>query len=60
MLLQWLGDKHADAAVAAAATSIEAAVDAVISSGVVTRDLGGSAPTANVTEAIVRGLPSAS
>ena len=57
MLLQWLGDKHADVAVAAAATSIEAAVDAVISSGVVTRDMGGSATTANVTEAIVRGLP---
>ena len=57
MLLQWLGEKHADAAVAAAATSIEAAVDAVISSGAVTRDMGGSATTANVTDAIVRGLP---
>jgi 3-isopropylmalate dehydrogenase len=57
MLLQWLGEKHADAAVAAAATSIEAAVDAVIGSGVVTRDMGGSATTANVTGAIVRGLP---
>jgi 3-isopropylmalate dehydrogenase len=60
MLLQWLGDKHAAAAVAAAATSIEAAVDAVISRGVVTRDMGGSATTATVTEAIVGGLPSAS
>jgi 3-isopropylmalate dehydrogenase len=60
MLLQWLGDKHADAAVAAAATSIEAAVDTVISGGVVTRDMGGSATTASVTEAIVSGLPGAS
>jgi 3-isopropylmalate dehydrogenase len=56
MLLQWLGERNADPAVAAAATSIEAAVDTLISSGVVTRDMGGSATTATVTEAIIRGL----
>jgi 3-isopropylmalate dehydrogenase len=59
MLLQWLGERNADAAVAAAATSIEAAVDAVIGSGAVTRDMGGSATTAQVTESIIRGLPAA-
>jgi 3-isopropylmalate dehydrogenase len=57
MLLQWLGERNADPAVAAAATSIDAAVDAVISTGVVTPDMGGTATTAQITEALIHGLP---
>jgi 3-isopropylmalate dehydrogenase len=59
MLLGWLGERHDDAAATAAAAAIERAVDAALASGVATRDTGGSAGTAEFTDAVVRALRAA-
>lgn len=56
MLLAWLGERHDDDRATAAAAALEQAVDAVLASGVATRDAGGSAGTADFTEAVVREL----
>jgi 3-isopropylmalate dehydrogenase len=53
MLLRWIGARHADAALIAAAGKIEDAVMLVASRGVATPDMGGSASTAELGEAIV-------
>ncbi|MFN2462130.1 MAG: isocitrate/isopropylmalate dehydrogenase family protein [Candidatus Velthaea sp.] len=53
MLLAWLGHKHGDARAVAAARSIEGAVDEVIESRIaLTPDLGGTASTAQMGDAI--------
>jgi len=57
MLLDWLADGHADDACRAAAAAIEAAVGTVLATGPRTRDLGGSAGTPDVTDAILAALP---
>lgn len=57
MLLDWLADRHGDAGCRAAAATIEAAVGTVLATGPRTRDLGGSAGTREVTDAIVAALP---
>jgi 3-isopropylmalate dehydrogenase len=59
MLLDWLGDKHADDRVRAAGAAIEAAVAAAVASGVATKDLGGTASTTEFTSAVVDALKSA-
>jgi 3-isopropylmalate dehydrogenase len=56
MMLDWLADKHGDDRCANAAASIRAATGAVLASGPKTRDLGGTAGTAEVTKAIRNAL----
>ncbi|WBB54655.1 isocitrate/isopropylmalate dehydrogenase family protein [Verrucosispora sp. WMMD573] len=54
MMLDWLGDRHADPAAAEVATVIESAVGDVLAAGqVLTPDIGGTAGTVEVGEAIV-------
>lgn len=53
MLLDWLGEEHADARCAAAAARIREAVRATLGDGVRTPDLGGTATTQEVTLAVV-------
>jgi 3-isopropylmalate dehydrogenase len=56
MMLEWLGDRHADAACLKAASAIRAATAQVLKSGPRTRDIGGDAGTQAVTSAIVAAL----
>jgi 3-isopropylmalate dehydrogenase len=56
MLLDWLADRHEDTACSRAAAAIRGAVSAVLTRGPRTRDLGGGAGTAEVTDAIVAAL----
>jgi 3-isopropylmalate dehydrogenase len=53
LLLRWLGDRHADPEVAAAAELIERGVADTIAAGVRTRDLGGTEGTAGFAAAVV-------
>jgi 3-isopropylmalate dehydrogenase len=53
LLLRWLGDRHADPEVAAAAQLIEQAVADTIAAGVRTRDLGGTERTSSFVAAVV-------
>jgi 3-isopropylmalate dehydrogenase len=57
MLMSWLGERHGDATATAVGAAIERAVDAVLASGVATADVGGSAGTAEFTDAVVAALP---
>jgi 3-isopropylmalate dehydrogenase len=56
MLLDWLADKHGDERCAKAAASIRTGTTSVLASGPKTRDLGGTAGTAEVTQAIRSSL----
>jgi 3-isopropylmalate dehydrogenase len=57
MLLAWLGRKHKEPKATAAAQAIENAVDKVIAEGrSLTRDLGGTASTQQMGEAIVKAI----
>ncbi|GAB3041369.1 isocitrate/isopropylmalate dehydrogenase family protein [Parafrigoribacterium mesophilum] len=56
MLLRWLGGKHSDARMLAAASRIDAAVDAVVRSGTATADLGGSATTSGFGQAVIDAI----
>ncbi|SOD99328.1 isocitrate/isopropylmalate dehydrogenase family protein [Blastococcus haudaquaticus] len=53
MLLDWLGTRHGDERLTAAATRVEDGVRAAVRGGVGTRDLGGTASTAEFTDAVV-------
>jgi 3-isopropylmalate dehydrogenase len=57
LLLDWLADRHDDAGCRAAGMTIEAAVGTVLAAGPRTRDLGGSAGTRSVTDAVLAALP---
>jgi 3-isopropylmalate dehydrogenase len=57
MLFDWLGERHDDDACLQAAGAIRTAVAAVLADGPRTRDLGGTAGTLAVTEAIIEALP---
>ena len=58
LMLRWLGERHADAELEAAATRIEAAVAAVLARGeTVPRDLGGQAGCQALTKAVLAALP---
>jgi 3-isopropylmalate dehydrogenase len=59
MLLDWLGKRHADERMTAAASRVEEAVAAVVSRGIVTPDMGGSATTSNLGDAIVEAITEA-
>ncbi len=56
MLASWLGDRHADAAATRAGEVVQRAVDAVLAQGIGTPDVGGSASTTDVTDAVVSAL----
>jgi 3-isopropylmalate dehydrogenase len=56
MMLDWLGQRHADAGARSAARSIDGAVAATLARGLGTPDIGGSAGTDEVTAAIVDEL----
>jgi 3-isopropylmalate dehydrogenase len=61
MMLRWLGERHGDEGLGRAAARIEAAVERVIAEGkTLTPDLGGSAGTRTVGEAVGRALESGS
>jgi 3-isopropylmalate dehydrogenase len=56
MLLRWLGDNRRDPTTFAAGERIERAIDAALEDGVLTRDVGGTSSTAEMTTAIVKRL----
>ena len=57
MMLDWLGDKHGVAQMKADGDALRAAVDTVVAQGkTLTRDLGGTASTAEVAAAIRAAL----
>lgn len=56
MLLDWLSEKHADPRCSAAAASLRLAVAEVLRHGPRTGDIGGSATTKEVTDAIIQAL----
>ena len=57
MMLDWLGDRHGVPQMKADGDRLRAAVDAVVAEGqVLTRDLGGTAGTADVAAAIRAAL----
>jgi 3-isopropylmalate dehydrogenase len=56
MLLDWLGTRHGDARLTAAAQRTDDAVRATVRGGVSTLDLGGTASTSDFTAAVVTAL----
>ena len=57
MMLDWLGERHGDPAAVAAGRKIEAAVERVLAERrALPRDLGGSASTSRVGEAVCRAI----
>lgn len=58
MMLEWLSDKHDDSDAFSAAGAMRDAVAKVLAKGPRTRDLGGQASTAQVTDAVVEALAS--
>jgi 3-isopropylmalate dehydrogenase len=56
LMLDWLADKHAHAAAAAAARRIEAAVDRAFATGIKPREFGGNDGTAAVAKAVLAAL----
>ncbi len=56
MLLDWLGSRHGDEAVSAAARRIEEAVAETVASGVITPDMGGGASTSDVATAVAQHI----
>ena len=57
LMLRWLGERHADADLLAAATRVERAVETVLAAGeTVPRDLGGTASCTDMTDAICRQM----
>jgi 3-isopropylmalate dehydrogenase len=57
MMLDWLADRHADAALADGARAIERALQAAFESGAVRpREFGGRSSTADITHAVIERL----
>ncbi len=58
MMLDWLGLKHGNQAMIQDGTRLREAVEAVLASGdVLTRDIGGTASTAQAAQAVLEALP---
>ncbi len=57
MMLEWLGERRADALCTRAAQGIHSAVEAALANGPRARDLGGTAGTQEVVNAVVSALP---
>jgi 3-isopropylmalate dehydrogenase len=58
MMLDWLGERHDQKDCIRAAESLHTAVARVLRDGPRSRDLGGTAPTAQVTQAVIAALRS--
>ncbi|MBM2577263.1 isocitrate/isopropylmalate dehydrogenase family protein [Jannaschia sp. Os4] len=56
MMLDWLGERHGDAAMTEAGARLTAAVDACLGAGETTGDLGGSLDTEGAAEAVLARL----
>jgi 3-isopropylmalate dehydrogenase len=56
MLMRWLGKKESSEALVATASLMEDAVARTLESGIRTTDLGGTASTTEITDAIVRAI----
>lgn len=56
MMLEWIGERRHDSACLSAAVSIRAATASVLESGPRTRDLGGTASSAEVSSAIAAAI----
>lgn len=57
MMFDWLGERHNDAEAIAGAQKIETAVQAVLTAGKLrTADIGGSATTTEITDAVLQNL----
>jgi 3-isopropylmalate dehydrogenase len=60
MMLDWLADRHGEAALEVGARAIEKAVEIALTGGeVVPMDYGGSSGTAALTTAVISALPAA-
>lgn len=59
MMLEWIGERHEDAACHKAAQAIRFSVGAVLEAGPRTRDIGGSASSQEVSAAVVAALAAA-
>jgi 3-isopropylmalate dehydrogenase len=57
MMRDWPGARHRQPACTLAAEHLHAAIAHVLQRGPRTRDLGGSASTAEVTQAVINALP---
>jgi 3-isopropylmalate dehydrogenase len=57
MMLEWLGERHGNDLCTKAAQSIHTAVETVLATGPRARDLGGTAGTQEVVEAVIKALP---
>ena len=56
MMLEWLGNKHADPALAQAAAMIENAVENTFRAGLKTQDVGGKSSTGEFADEVIRQL----
>ncbi len=57
MMLEWLGERRADKHCSRAGQAIQSAVETALSKGPRARDLGGTAGTREVVDAVIRALP---
>ena len=57
MMLEWLGERHGDELCTRGAHSIQSAVEASLAKGPRGRDLGGTAGTQEVVDAVLNALP---
>ncbi|WP_328814124.1 isocitrate/isopropylmalate dehydrogenase family protein [Rhodococcus sp. NBC_00297] len=57
MMLQWIGEKNDDGRCLSAARDIDDAVESTLASGPLARDLGGTASTQEVVDAVIGALP---
>jgi 3-isopropylmalate dehydrogenase len=57
MMLEWLGERHGDDLCTKGAQSINSAVEAALAKGPRARDLGGTAGTEEVVNAVIKALP---
>jgi 3-isopropylmalate dehydrogenase len=57
MMLEWLGERHGDEVCTKAAHGIQKAVETTLANGPRGRDLGGTAGTQEVADAVVKALP---
>jgi len=57
LMLEWLGERHDDDRCAQASRAIQAAVESTLAAGPRARDLGGTATTREVAEAVIGALP---
>lgn len=57
MMLEWLGERRGDERCTQAARGLQSAIEAALASGPRSRDLGGTAATQDVVDAVIAALP---